>query len=178
MISVLGMLSELASIEDVMQKLGRVTTNPDLLPEAAEQVIDDAASYEVNGGSSLCLATPPSTPTSSMGSRQSSMCSIASISSSRAQSENEPMSPSRSSVTSVTSMDQIVTRHRSFNQYDFASLRRGQKNGSISSPYNGGDSYVASERPNSALSASVSCLIVAKLGTDTKKLHGQDFGTH
>ena len=73
------MLSELASIEDVMQKLGRVTTNPDLLPEAAEQVIDDAASYEVNGGSSLCLATPPSTPTSSMGSRQSSMCSIASI---------------------------------------------------------------------------------------------------
>ena len=153
----LGMLSELASIEDVMQKLGRVTTNPDLLPEAAEQVIDDAASYEVNGGSSLCLATPPSTPSGSqMGSRQSSMCSIASISSARPESECLiPMSPSRQSVTSV---DQIVTRHRSFNQYDFASLRRGQKNGGIiSSMYNGGDGgYTASDRPTSALSASVS----------------------
>ena len=155
----LGMLSELASIEDVMQKLGRVTTNPDLLPEAAEQVIDDAASYEVNGGSSLCLATPPSTPSGSqMGSRQSSMCSIASISSASVRPESEcliPMSPSRQSVTSV---DQIVTRHRSFNQYDFASLRRGQKNGSIiSSMYNGGDGYTASsDRPTSALSASVS----------------------
>ena len=163
----MGMLSELASIEDVMQKLGRVTTNPDLLPDnAMEQVIDDAAaSYEITGsGSSLSLATPTS---SAMGSRQSSMSSIASISSASVSqqqngsiirphttSENDPMSPSRSSVTSVDSL----SRHRSFNQYDFASLRRGgQKNGfSSASSCNGGDSYMASsERPNSALSSSV-----------------------
>merc|ERR1711884_660106 len=64
------------------------------------------------------------------------------------------MSPSRSSVTSVDSL----SRHCSFNQYDFASLRRGgQKNGfSSASSCNGGDSYMASsERPNSALSSSV-----------------------
>ena len=163
----MGMLSELASIEDVMQKLGRVTTNPDLLPDnAMEQVIDDAAaSYEITGsGSSLSLATPTS---SAMGSRQSSMSSIASISSASVSqqqngsiirphttSENDPMSPSRSSVTSVDSL----SRHRSFNQYDFASLRRGggQKNGfSSTASYNGGDSYMASERPNSALSSLV-----------------------
>ena len=159
------MLSELSSIEDVMQKLGRVTTNPDLLPDTAmEQVIDDAAaSYEITGsGSSLSLATPTS---SAMGSRQSSMSSIASINSASASqhssirqpqsSENEPMSPSRSSVTSVDSL----SRHRSFNQYDFASLRRGQKNGFSSASYNGGDSYMASERPNSALSSSVSLMV-------------------
>ena len=151
-----------------MQKLGRVTTNPDLLPDTAmEQVIDDAAaSYEITGsGSSLSLATPTS---SAMGSRQSSMSSIASISSASVSqqqngsiirphttSENDPMSPSRSSVTSVDSL----SRHRSFNQYDFASLRRGQKNGFSSASYNGGDSYMASERPNSALSSSVSLMV-------------------
>ena len=56
----------------------------------------------------------------------------------------------------MTSVDSL-SRHRSFNQYDFASLRRGgQKNGfSSTASYNGGDSYMASERPNSALSSSV-----------------------
>jgi hypothetical protein len=164
----LGMLSELGQIEDVMHKLGRVATNPDILPEAADAVIDDA-SFEAGG--SLCFATPPSTP--SMGSRKSSMCSIASIASStRPQSEasnhnGQAMSPSRSSITSVD----LVARHRSFNQHDFASLRRSN-GGQRMSSYNSDSGYPASmsaasdSRPNSALSASVSYKKISAVNID------------
>ena len=67
----LGMVSELALVEEIMQKLGTVTNNPDT--EITDQFIDDAANGFGSG----------------MGSRKSSMCSISSVASSI------PQSPSR-----------------------------------------------------------------------------------
>lgn len=150
----LGMLGELGQIEEVMQKLSKVTANPDILPESSEQVIDDA-SFEAGG--SLCFATPPSTPSPSMGSRKSSMCSIASVASSSrassvAPSENGPTSPSRSSITSAD----MVVRHRSFNQHDMTAYHNGSLRGQ---PRLSSDSSAFSSqqdaRPSSALSASI-----------------------
>jgi len=131
----LGMLSELASVEDVMQKLGNVTTNPDEYL-ITDQFIDDAA----QGGGPLVYATPPTTPSPSMGSRKSSMCSIASISSSTSMSQQQqPLSPSRSSTTSS------LRRHTSYRiSYN------GSDNGSTTMM----DPSLNS-RPSSALSASV-----------------------
>ena len=67
------MVSELALVEEIMQKLGTVTNNP-ADTEITDQFIDDAANGFGSG----------------MGSRKSSMCSISSVSSSI------PQSPSRS----------------------------------------------------------------------------------
>ena len=70
----LGMVSELALVEEIMQKLGAVTGNPaEMTMEITDQFIDDAANGFGSG----------------MGSRKSSMCSISSVSSSI------PQSPSR-----------------------------------------------------------------------------------
>lgn len=91
----LGMLGELASVEDIMQKLGSVTANPDEI--ITDQLIQDASS----GQQPMVYATPPATPSPSMGSRKSSMCSIASLASSTSlMSPQQPLSPSRSSTTS------------------------------------------------------------------------------
>lgn len=141
----LGMLSELASVEDVMQKLGNVTSNTDEI--ITDEFIDDAAhqgiifeghflfisiTYFFVGG--LVYATPPATPSPSMGSRKSSMCSIASLASTSSLSQ-QPLSPSRSSTTSS------LRRHTSYRE-----------------SYNGSDNN--NSRPNSALSSAymVICL--------------------
>ena len=76
-----------------------------------DQFIDDAAH---GGGGVLVYATPPTTPSPSMGSRKSSMCSIASISSSTSMSQ--PLSPSRSSTTSS------LRRHASQRWIDISTL--------------------------------------------------------
>ena len=126
----MGMLSELASVEDIMQKLGSVATNPEEI--ITDQFIDDAALSGGGSGAPLVYATPPATPSPSMGSRKSSMCSIASIASSSTTTNGPVISPSRSSTTSS------LRRNTSFRvSFD-----------------NAGDS-----RPGSALSASVSLLM-------------------
>ncbi len=80
-----GMFGELQQIEDVMLRLGRATANPNALPDACEQLIEDVSKAgDGDSVASLCLATPPSTPSpsSALGSRKSSMCSISSLASS------------------------------------------------------------------------------------------------
>ena len=93
----MGMLAEIQQIEEVMVKLDKVTTNPNSLPETCEQVISEVRNGD---NESLCFATPPSTPSPSIGSRQNSMCSISSLASSRASTitptANQLTSPSHS----------------------------------------------------------------------------------
>ena len=79
------MVSELALVEEIMQKLGTVTSNPMTDTEITDQFIDDAANGFGSG----------------MGSRKSSMCSISSVSSSI------PQSPSRSVTFSQKNMRQL-----------------------------------------------------------------------
>ena len=128
----LGMLSELASVEDVMQKLGSVTSNPD-------EVITDEFIDDVTNQGGLVYATPPTTPSPSMGSRKSSMCSISSLASSS--STQQTLSPSRSSTTSS------LCRRSSYRSYNDSATTMEQ--GSIS-------------RPSSALS-SASTMVPLKL---------------
>ena len=89
----MGCFEEVAQLEDVLGKLGKVwlvrppfpslpavrnvqgreirtcflsqvTTNPTSLPDTCEQIMEDVRSGgDSCDGSSLCLATPPSTPT-------------------------------------------------------------------------------------------------------------------
>ena len=124
-----GMLGELNQIEEVMYKLARATASPDILPEVNDQLIEDGkiADFE-SGGGSLVFATPPSTPSPSMGSRKSSMCSISSFASTAAAgsrassamsmviSDASQASPSRSEQFSING---DMASHESM---DFSSL--------------------------------------------------------
>ncbi|XP_059089814.1 GATA zinc finger domain-containing protein 7-like [Tigriopus californicus] len=99
----LGMLGELSQVEEVMSKLGKVASNQGSLPDSCEQVIEDVRADKV----SLCLSTPPSTPSSAMGSRKNSMCSISSIVSGTSSRASSIMAPNTSGPCSPTHSDRI-----------------------------------------------------------------------
>ncbi|KAK0090289.1 hypothetical protein PV325_001520 [Microctonus aethiopoides] len=76
----IAMLMELTHLQEVSDQLERHATAPYDLPAASEQVIIDLKGRECT--TQWALATPPSSPSLSLGSRKSSMCSISSLTSS------------------------------------------------------------------------------------------------
>ncbi|CAB4061002.1 MTSS1 [Lepeophtheirus salmonis] len=73
----IAMFTEIHQIEEILSKLNRTAS----LKESTEIFIEDFVQKGVRGkegenGGSICLATPPSTPSSSMGSRKGSMSSL------------------------------------------------------------------------------------------------------
>ncbi|XP_066592789.1 protein MTSS 2 isoform X2 [Prorops nasuta] len=87
----IAMLMELTHLQEVSDQLQRHTAAPHDLPPASEQVITDIKVCDVTQWS---LATPPSSPSLSLGSRKSSMCSISSLNSSSSGSCKSHPSPS------------------------------------------------------------------------------------
>lgn len=73
------MLMELTHLQEVSDQLERHAASPLDLPAASEQIITDLKARE---SGQWALATPPSSPSLSLGSRKSSMCSISSLTSS------------------------------------------------------------------------------------------------
>ncbi|OQR73404.1 hypothetical protein BIW11_09757, partial [Tropilaelaps mercedesae] len=111
------LLEEVSHLEEVVDSLCKLTTSPERLPTASEQVIEDAkmgytlmseSIYGYHGAQS-----PPSSPGSSMSSRKSSMCSISSESNSadiygntqRARSLSQPPPSQVTRLCSVSSQD-------------------------------------------------------------------------
>ncbi|XP_033328718.2 uncharacterized protein LOC117221675 isoform X4 [Megalopta genalis] len=87
----IAMLMELTHLQEVSDQLQRHAASPHHLPPASEQVITDIKGCDVAQWS---LATPPSSPSLSLGSRKSSMCSISSLTSSSSGSCKSHPSPS------------------------------------------------------------------------------------
>ncbi|KAG7202423.1 hypothetical protein KM043_018734 [Ampulex compressa] len=87
----IAMLMELTHLQEVSDQLQRHAAAPHHLPPASEQVITDIKGCDVTQWS---LATPPSSPSLSLGSRKSSMCSISSLTSSSSGSCKSHPSPS------------------------------------------------------------------------------------
>ncbi|XP_015190180.1 PREDICTED: MTSS1-like protein isoform X2 [Polistes dominula] len=87
----IAMLMELTHLQEVSDQLQRHAALPNHLPPASEQVITDIKGCDVTQWS---LATPPSSPSLSLGSRKSSMCSISSLTSSSSGSCKSHPSPS------------------------------------------------------------------------------------
>ncbi|KAL0109696.1 hypothetical protein PUN28_014612 [Cardiocondyla obscurior] len=87
----IAMLMELTHLQEVSDQLQRHSASPHHLPPASEQVITDIKGCDVTQWS---LATPPSSPSLSLGSRKSSMCSISSLTSSSSGSCKSHPSPS------------------------------------------------------------------------------------
>ncbi|XP_076671698.1 uncharacterized protein LOC143370434 isoform X3 [Andrena cerasifolii] len=87
----IAMLMELTHLQEVSDQLQRHAASPHHLPPASEQVITDIKGCDVTQWS---LATPPSSPSLSLGSRKSSMCSISSLTSSSSSSCKSHPSPS------------------------------------------------------------------------------------
>lgn len=86
----ISMLMELTHLQEVSDQLERHAASPYDLPAASEQVITDLKGREMT---QWALATPPSSPSLSLGSRKSSMCSISSLNSSSSGScKNHPSS--------------------------------------------------------------------------------------
>ncbi|XP_021933252.1 mucin-3A [Zootermopsis nevadensis] len=83
-----AMLSELSHLQEVVDQVQKLTTDPFTLPPASEQVITDLKGSDSNWS----FQTPPSSP-SSLGSRKSSMCSISSLNSSSSGSTKSHHSP-------------------------------------------------------------------------------------
>lgn len=102
------MLMELTHLQEVSDQLQRHAASPHHLPPASEQVITDIKGCDVTQWS---LATPPSSPSLSLGSRKSSMCSISSLTSSSSGSCKSHPSPSGHPW------------HRSLSQVIMASMR-------------------------------------------------------
>lgn len=99
------MLMELTHLQEVSDQLQRHTASPHHLPPASEQVITDIKGCDVAQWS---LATPPSSPSLSLGSRKSSMCSISSLTSSSSGSCKSHPSPSGHPWH--RSLSQVITR--------------------------------------------------------------------
>ena len=85
------MLMELTHLEEVAEQLQKHAASPQHLPPASEQVIMDIKGRDAAQWS---LATPPSSPSLSLGSRKSSVCSISSLTSSSSGSCKSHPSPS------------------------------------------------------------------------------------
>lgn len=102
------MLMELTHLQEVSDQLQRHASSPHHLPPASEQVITDIKGCDVTQWS---LATPPSSPSLSLGSRKSSMCSISSLTSSSSGSCKSHPSPSGHPWH--RSLSQVIT-HRCF----------------------------------------------------------------
>ncbi|XP_076621501.1 uncharacterized protein LOC143341952 isoform X3 [Colletes latitarsis] len=103
----IAMLMELTHLQEVSDQLQRHTASPHHLPPASEQVITDIKGCDVTQWSH---ATPPSSPSLSLGSRKSSMCSISSLTSSSSgsckshpSSSGHPWHRSLSQVSNVSS---------------------------------------------------------------------------
>jgi len=101
------MLMELTHLQEVSDQLQRHAASPHHLPPASEQVITDIKGCDVTQWS---LATPPSSPSLSLGSRKSSMCSISSLTSSSSGSCKSHPSPSGHPWH--RSLSQVITTRR------------------------------------------------------------------
>ncbi|XP_022698656.1 uncharacterized protein LOC111265912 [Varroa jacobsoni] len=111
------LLEEVSHLEEVVESLCKLTTSPERLPTASEQVIEDAKMGHALMSESIygyhSSKSPPSSPGSSLGSRKSSMCSISSESNSadiygnthRARSLSQPPPLQVSRLCSVSSQD-------------------------------------------------------------------------
>ncbi|XP_076248462.1 uncharacterized protein LOC143188214 isoform X2 [Calliopsis andreniformis] len=111
----IAMLMELTHLQEVSDQLQRHAASPHHLPPASEQVITDIKGCDVTQWS---LATPPSSPSLSLGSRKSSMCSISSLTSSSSGSCKSHPSPSGHPW------------HRSLSQVSNVSSQNNQNTGS------------------------------------------------
>ena len=87
----IAMLMELTHLQEVADQLQKHASSPQHLPPASEQVIMDIKGRDAAQWS---LATPPSSPSLSLGSRKSSVCSISSLTSSSSGSCKSHPSPS------------------------------------------------------------------------------------
>lgn len=87
----IAMMMELTHLQEVADQLQKHTASPQQLPPASEQVINDIKGRDPG---QWTLATPPSSPSLSLGSRKSSMCSISSLTSSSSGSCKSHPSPS------------------------------------------------------------------------------------
>ncbi|XP_072013812.1 protein MTSS 2-like isoform X1 [Amphiura filiformis] len=100
-----SMLSEVTQLQSVLEELTVKSKDPYVLPPASEQVIMDIKGTD---GSKWSFPTPPSSPTTSAGSRKSSMCSLSSI--------NSSDSRSSGSMNSHSPSSNHYHRHRSMSQ--------------------------------------------------------------
>ncbi|XP_054706581.1 protein MTSS 2-like [Uloborus diversus] len=89
--SELSTMYEVSHIQEVLDALSKLVEDPNSLPPASEQVIQDVKSSDT----SWSFRTPPGSPTS-VGSRKSSTCSISSLNSSSSDSTHSPSSHQRS----------------------------------------------------------------------------------
>lgn len=89
----IGMIQEISHIQEIMESLCKLTTDPFDLPPTSETVISNLK-LNKNGSTVWNFQTPPSSP-SSLGSRKSSMCSISSYNSSSSSSTYGQTGPNK-----------------------------------------------------------------------------------
>ncbi|XP_076621502.1 uncharacterized protein LOC143341952 isoform X4 [Colletes latitarsis] len=159
----IAMLMELTHLQEVSDQLQRHTASPHHLPPASEQVITDIKGCDVTQWSH---ATPPSSPSLSLGSRKSSMCSISSLTSSSSgsckshpSSSGHPWHRSLSQETSVQfdrqNQNTINERpHTISSAYEKGHQRPALSVYTFQAPDNGGCCH---SQPASPVSSSSSC---------------------
>lgn len=89
----IAMIQEISHIQEIMESLCKLTTDPFDLPPSSETVIS-SLKVSKNGSTVWNFQSPPSSP-SSLGSRKSSMCSISSYNSSSSSSTYGPTGPNK-----------------------------------------------------------------------------------
>ena len=89
----IAMIQEISHIQEIMESLFTLASDPFNLPSSSENVISNLK-LNKQGNSIWNLQTPPSSP-SSLGSRKSSMCSISSCNSSSSSSTYGHTGPNR-----------------------------------------------------------------------------------
>lgn len=100
----IAMIQEISHIQEIMESLCKLTTDPFDLPPSSETVIS-SLKVSKNGSTVWNFQSPPSSP-SSLGSRKSSMCSISSYNSSSSSSTYGPTGPNK--YLSLTHVSQLL----------------------------------------------------------------------
>ncbi|CAB0033408.1 unnamed protein product [Trichogramma brassicae] len=150
----IAMLMEMTHLQEVADQLEKHTASPQQLPPASEQVIIDLKGRD---SSQWSMATPPSSPSLSLGSRKSSVCSISSLTSSSSGSCKSHPSPSAGHPSSAW--------HRSTAQQISCPLPQSDNRSSTSTTWSdvqadcvnvqnlGDDPNAANERPHTISTA-------------------------
>lgn len=128
------MVSDFQQLEEINKKLLQCTDEPFKLPTASENVINDMKS------DGFTFQTPPSSPSSSLGSRKSSMCSISSAGSSNGSPSHTINQKSNTNGSHVNNkqhpmrLSSVSSQDSGFTSQDTLFLRPGSPKRLLSDP--------------------------------------------
>ncbi|XP_015239389.1 PREDICTED: metastasis suppressor protein 1-like isoform X2 [Cyprinodon variegatus] len=112
-----SMLAEVTHLQTISEDLRALTSDPNKLPPASEQVISDLKGSDYGWS----YQTPPSSPSTTM-SRKSSMCSLNSVNSSDSRGSGGSHSHSPSSSSSSSSSHHLFHHHHPCHRYRSSTL--------------------------------------------------------